>query len=271
MKSMNFIIFLLIQISIQGNISAQQYLVEYTTSANGKIKNAFLYIDTKQSYYKEFSINANAKQLEKDNEVITEDMKQVEKRRKSETKKNKSSILIRWFSDEKSVQYVENHTVRLYSVQDDEAIAKWQIINEERKINGYTCQKASCDFKGRSYTVWFTKQLGIKGGPWKLAGLPGLILEAISTDGQYRFEFKSLVKGVQLPEKLNCTIEKPVLSYQDYMLKVDEYYQQDVNDIYAKTSGGFAKKFLGAKSSPIEMTIHHIEKNLVKTYTSKNE
>ncbi|NJN35110.1 MAG: GLPGLI family protein [Saprospiraceae bacterium] len=267
---------MLIQIGIQEAIYGQKYLVEYSIFANGKVKNALLYVDSNQSYYKEFSIKSKAitTPLAKENEVVGDAMNQVEQRRASEGKedrKNKSSIMIRHFSAEKTVQYVENHTQKLYSVKDDEAIVKWQIVNEERKINNYTCQKALGDFRGRNYTVWFTKQIGIKGGPWKLAGLPGLILEAISSDGLYRFEFKILEKVTQLPEKLKVTIESPMLSYQDYLIKADEYYQKDVNDIFAKTSAGFAKKTLGAKSSPIQMAINHIEKILAKTYVSKND
>ena len=43
-------------------------------------------------------------------------------------------------------------------------------------------------FHGRRWTAWFTQEIPLNAGPWKLDGLPGLILEAACDGGQYRFE-----------------------------------------------------------------------------------
>ncbi len=40
---------------------------------------------------------------------------------------------------------------------------------------------------GRDWTVWFTPDIPIQEGPWKLCGLPGLILEAAESTGQHSF------------------------------------------------------------------------------------
>ncbi len=59
---------------------------------------------------------------------------------------------------------------------------KWQICPETKKIQNYTCQKAITTFRGRTWQAWFTPQIPIKFGPWKLHGLPGLILTAYTQD-----------------------------------------------------------------------------------------
>lgn len=53
----------------------------------------------------------------------------------------------------------------------------WKITDEFKDIGEYKCQKATGYFRGRTYTTWFTQQIPIPFGPWKLQGLPGLIIE----------------------------------------------------------------------------------------------
>ena len=64
----------------------------------------------------------------------------------------------------------------------------WTIKFEIQEILGYICQKATCYFRGRDYVAWFAPDIPIRQGPWKLGGLPGLILKAHDTDSLYMFE-----------------------------------------------------------------------------------
>lgn len=71
----------------------------------------------------------------------------------------------------------------------------WKFQSGDKTIGGYRCKSARGSFGGREYIAWFTFDIPISNGPHKLGGLPGLILEAYSTDGFVKYNFKSLKKS----------------------------------------------------------------------------
>ena len=71
---------------------------------------------------------------------------------------------------------------------------KYDILNEYKTINGYKCQKAITKIYDREFEVWFTTEIPVNDGPWKLSGLPGLIIEAHSKNRFHNFYFTSIKK-----------------------------------------------------------------------------
>ena len=63
----------------------------------------------------------------------------------------------------------------------------WTMGDSTREVLGYTCQQATADFRGRRWTAWFTTDIPVSDGPWKLGGLPGLILKAYDEGQQHVF------------------------------------------------------------------------------------
>lgn len=63
----------------------------------------------------------------------------------------------------------------------------WTVSDSTKTILGYECVMAETDYHGRHWTVWFTPDIPLQDGPWKLCGLPGLILEAGENSGQHKF------------------------------------------------------------------------------------
>ena len=97
---------------------------------------------------------------------------------------------------------------------------EWILEDGLKLIGKFTCKKAVTSFRGRKYTVWYCPDLPYGFGPWKLNGLPGLILEATDMEEQVSFYLKQIVSpfclGLLPPDQGNCTI----MRYSDYRKKL---------------------------------------------------
>jgi GLPGLI family protein len=117
---------------------------------------------------------------------------------------------------------------KFLTIKDSINIIKWNIKNKKQKILGYTCTLAESFFRGRTYQAWFTSQL-IAGGPWKLDGLPGLILKADTKDGYMSFEATKIIIAEQEIDKIDLanpySLEKKYYSWEEFKKK---YYKKAV-------------------------------------------
>lgn len=127
---------------------------------------------------------------------------------------------------------------------------EWQIEPETREISGYKAQKATTRFAGRNYTAWFSSEIPITDGPYKFAGLPGLILHIEDSEQEYIFNFTGLEK---LTAKI--PIQIPPANYKestkDELLKLKEHYEADpINYInnYVGTGGKTVRIDIKGKS-----------------------
>jgi GLPGLI family protein len=79
-----------------------------------------------------------------------------------------------------------------YFIEQPLPLHKWKVHNEQKNIGDILCQKATCHFAGRNYTAWFAPSIPLPNGPWKLWGLPGLILEAMDDKKEVQFLFSEI-------------------------------------------------------------------------------
>ena len=56
----------------------------------------------------------------------------------------------------------------------------WTLTEDTLTVNGYLCQQATTTFRGIEWHVWYTEEIPSSAGPWRLRGLPGLIVKAKS-------------------------------------------------------------------------------------------
>lgn len=63
----------------------------------------------------------------------------------------------------------------------------WQMLDGDSIVCDYKCQKAKVTYRKRTWIVWYSLDLPYPDGPWKLSGLPGLILKAQDVAGDFSF------------------------------------------------------------------------------------
>ena len=56
----------------------------------------------------------------------------------------------------------------------------WTLTDDTLTVNDYLCQQATATFRGVEWRVWYTEEIPSSAGPWRLRGLPGLIIKAES-------------------------------------------------------------------------------------------
>ncbi len=118
-----------------------------------------------------------------------------------------------------------------YSYTEPTEMPVWQILSETKEVLGYSCQLASCDFRGRRWYAWFSTDIPINEGPWKLFGLPGLVLEAWDSKKHYAYKAVGLYTKNLQPVGIRLYISgKPyrLKSRQEFLKKMyKEYIQGD--------------------------------------------
>ena len=80
----------------------------------------------------------------------------------------------------------------IYETQEQRKPIKWTLNDNTLTVAGYLCKTAVCQLHGRKWTVRYAEDIPTTAGPWKLCGLPGLIVEAVSDDGTHRFTLTEL-------------------------------------------------------------------------------
>lgn len=187
----------------------------------------------------------------------------------------KSNLMQYHFTDEGKSYGGYNFVYELYFVYPfDLPQIKWDIKEDTKLIQNIQCQKANAIVKGRSYEVWFAPALPFSSGPWKLNGLPGLILEASDIKQQVKFQFISLenVKTenhvIQLPpnaikttrEKFNALMESVKMNpfilakFNGVSDETADRFLKDNEELISKIKLNNANKIGPVLNNPIELS-----------------
>ncbi|SDG79194.1 GLPGLI family protein [Psychroflexus sediminis] len=127
------------------------------------------------------------------------------------------------YSRDLGFRYVKDKTIDI----------SWDITDETKKIGTYEVQKATAHFRGRDYTAWFTSEIPLPYGPWKLVGLPGLILEAYDTDKEIYWYFKN----IEYPTE-NSYLLKPIDNPNSSWISFEELKERQIKSFIDARYGG---------------------------------
>ncbi len=188
----SIIAFILSILSYVINVQAQDSIigiVEYHFIINNPNGTSFanpylLYFNNQASFYKGISKTPiKLKNTQKEEDQFLNDEKIVEN---IEISTLPSNYVYSNFVGNTLI-FREKVNNKPFRVQDEIETINWELSDERKKIGKYACQKAKGFYRGRTYTIWFTSDIPVSHGPWKLRGLPGLILEASDERSLYGF------------------------------------------------------------------------------------
>ncbi|SFI16439.1 GLPGLI family protein [Halpernia frigidisoli] len=114
-----------------------------------------------------------------------------------------NEIIVKNYLDKKD-QVIERFNGEYFSYPNS-FNGKWEIQKSSKIINNYNCTAAKLFYGGRIWEAWFTNDIPIQDGPFLFQGLPGLILQISSDDGDYFISSKSILKKkstFELPSKI---------------------------------------------------------------------
>ncbi len=140
----------------------------------------------------------------------------------------------------KSIQ-LESLGTENYQCTEKVETPDWQIIPDSTaEIIGYRCQLAKTKFKGRTWYAWYAEDIPMQEGPWKLCGLPGLILKAYDENKEYIF---SGIGMSTLSTTSPITISKA---------KREEISQKDLRNAKEKFTPGMVMESLNIKNVKVQ-------------------
>ena len=94
------------------------------------------------------------------------------------------------FYDEKktrtTIEYMDG-----YIGEEQMAMPDWTLHEDTMMISGFMCKRATTHYRGRDWEVYYTSEIPLNHGPWKLWGLPGLITRATDADHYFLFEMNT--------------------------------------------------------------------------------
>lgn len=155
-----------------------------------------------------------------------------------------------------------------FRYEEDMPQFEWEMTDSVANVLGYECLSAKCKFRGREWTVFYTEDIPLSEGPWKLHGLPGLIMKASDEKGHYTFECIGI----------KSKADRPITIYKVPFNKVkrEDYYdtkhRYEVNPYayFEATTGGHITVTDEAGNptldayDPIELPFEYIERDWKK-------
>ena len=112
-----------------------------------------------------------------------------------------------------------------YTYEEPGHSISWTLTEETDTVCGYLCQKATGTYGGRTWIAWYAPEIPVPFGPWKLTGLPGLVLDATDTEGIHHFRAISFRQGATVVTPLPA--QNKVSTTREKFVKAKNRFEQD--------------------------------------------
>ena len=112
---------------------------------------------------------------------------------------------------------------------------QWEVVGDSTKtILGYECMMAMTAYHGRDWSAWFAPEIPAHDGPWKFAGLPGLILMVSESQGIYSFT----ANGIEATEQEIPGMPRDDWYHKENRIKYLQGKYRHLQDPFADLAGG---------------------------------
>lgn len=266
MKRIFLVITLLSAVSFsvcaQEDIDMSRFVAVYqysckTTDKDGKaiedIKNLALQVGTKASRCYSYLDYVRDFGEEEENQTVSEDMLKYA----TEQYVIMPDVWVD-FADGK-ITTREDIYPNIYEVNTDRPKIDWTLTDDTCTICGYSCMSAEGVFHGKQWKVYYTEEIPSTAGPWKLGGLPGLIVKATDNEQLHEIlltDLKNVASPIQIDKAVPSILkvsEKKMISYRNQVFgnpkyaKDPYYYIPNINstiqsiDVYKNEDDAIVK------------------------------
>lgn len=166
---------------------------------------------------------------------------------------------------EGKLTHTEKICMDWFLYEEDMPELEWELTDSVTNVLGHECHSAICNFRGREWTAFYTEDIPMMEGPWKLCGLPGLIMKASDKDGHYLFE----CIGIKSKSNRPITIYKVHYNTTSRAKYYDAKNRYDVNPYSYFEAGGYGHITVTDEAGnpcldaydPIELPFDYIERD----------
>jgi GLPGLI family protein len=194
---------------------------------------------------------------------------QVSSKQEKDVKTRENETEIHIVSKSKDLYYIHDVKTKIldiiceaggkdYKVKESFPPMNWVLSTdnkEVKKINDYTCNKATLNFRGRNYIAWYTAKIPVSFGPFKFRGLPGLILEIYDVSNEYIWTATKITYPLALKVDLGFINKlKPIeITLKQWIEKLKK--ERELNDklILKKMPKGVVVESVKSENHSIEL------------------
>ncbi len=117
----------------------------------------------------------------------------------------------------------------------------WTLSDDTLTVSGYLCQQATATHRGVEWLVWYTDEIPSSAGPWRLRGLPGLIVKAESEAHTFCLtELRQEASPITAPE------QRPDVQRMKYAKLLKHRNEIYGNRQYAKNPAYYVPDLMGS-------------------------